>query len=296
MWERPISQRKIFGAAENLCFFAVLKSDSHRRLRRLGGGHSDHRSASSAPTVFVAERETHGLLRVISTRDLAETVYNGRHSRMERDLAFLREKGLVTIDSVNARRCRVYDAQHLKKDAQATTPLLFVDVKHMDRYGGAVASWGKGMREMVSHRRHEFDRRLAVWLREEAVDRNDMANALTDTTKPFQAEQVSSVCTVGDGSWNGLNIRPPMMYLDESYTLGVMGIEAGKPKGVLFCLITSPSADDNKPEVVTLESLIEAIRGSCRKGTPFVLEFATDPRDPFYNTLTSTISAYEADE
>jgi hypothetical protein len=45
-----------------------------------------------------------GRFRVISTRDLVETVYNGRHSRMERDLSFLREKGLVTIDSVNARR------------------------------------------------------------------------------------------------------------------------------------------------------------------------------------------------
>jgi hypothetical protein len=45
-----------------------------------------------------------GRFRVINTCDLAETVYNGRHSRMERDLAFLREKGLVTIDSVNARR------------------------------------------------------------------------------------------------------------------------------------------------------------------------------------------------
>jgi hypothetical protein len=45
-----------------------------------------------------------GRFRVISTSDLAETVYDGRHSRMERDLAFLREKGLVTIDSVNARR------------------------------------------------------------------------------------------------------------------------------------------------------------------------------------------------
>ncbi len=45
-----------------------------------------------------------GRFRVIATRDLAETVYDGRQSRMERDLAFLREKGLVQVDSVNARR------------------------------------------------------------------------------------------------------------------------------------------------------------------------------------------------
>lgn len=40
-----------------------------------------------------------GRFRVVATRDLAETVYAGRHSRMERDLAFLREKGLVRVDT-----------------------------------------------------------------------------------------------------------------------------------------------------------------------------------------------------
>jgi hypothetical protein len=45
-----------------------------------------------------------GRFRVVITRDLGETVYDGRSSRMERDLAFLREKGLIQVDSVNARR------------------------------------------------------------------------------------------------------------------------------------------------------------------------------------------------
>jgi len=45
-----------------------------------------------------------GRFRVIATRDLDATVYDGRTSRMERDLAFLREKGLVTVNAVNARR------------------------------------------------------------------------------------------------------------------------------------------------------------------------------------------------
>lgn len=45
-----------------------------------------------------------GRFRVISTRDLARCVYDSRYSRMERDLAFLREKGLVEVDAVNARR------------------------------------------------------------------------------------------------------------------------------------------------------------------------------------------------
>jgi hypothetical protein len=45
-----------------------------------------------------------GRFRVVATRDFAETVYDNRHSRMERDLAFLREKGLIQVDTVNARR------------------------------------------------------------------------------------------------------------------------------------------------------------------------------------------------
>lgn len=45
-----------------------------------------------------------GRFRVISTHDLAETVYGNNHSQMKRDLSFLREKGLVQVDAVNARR------------------------------------------------------------------------------------------------------------------------------------------------------------------------------------------------
>jgi len=45
-----------------------------------------------------------GRFRVVRTSDLAETVYNNRHSRMERDLAFLRERRLIEVDTVNARR------------------------------------------------------------------------------------------------------------------------------------------------------------------------------------------------
>jgi hypothetical protein len=45
-----------------------------------------------------------GRFRVISTRDLAETIYGNSHSQMKRDLSFLREKGLVQVDAVNARR------------------------------------------------------------------------------------------------------------------------------------------------------------------------------------------------
>lgn len=45
-----------------------------------------------------------GRFRVMSTADLAQAIYGNRPSRLERDLAFLRERGLVQVDAVQARR------------------------------------------------------------------------------------------------------------------------------------------------------------------------------------------------
>jgi hypothetical protein len=42
--------------------------------------------------------------RVVATRDIAETVYGNRTGRMERDLVFLRQHGLIEVNAVNARR------------------------------------------------------------------------------------------------------------------------------------------------------------------------------------------------
>ncbi len=120
--------------------------------------------------------------------------------------------------------------------------MLFVDVKHLDRYGDTVAAWGKTMRDMVSHRRHEFERRLAVWVRGEALDGGDMAKAMAEATKPFGG-LVSMVCPVREGAWNGLNVGPPMMYLGKASTLGVIGTESEKHK-ISFSLDDKPFSDD----------------------------------------------------
>jgi hypothetical protein len=43
-----------------------------------------------------------GRFRVVASRDLGETIYGGRRSRLEPDLALLRKKGLIQINSVDA--------------------------------------------------------------------------------------------------------------------------------------------------------------------------------------------------
>lgn len=45
-----------------------------------------------------------GKFRVVATRDLADGVYNGDRSQLQRDLRFLEQKGVVELNSVNARR------------------------------------------------------------------------------------------------------------------------------------------------------------------------------------------------
>ena len=45
-----------------------------------------------------------GKFRVLTTRDLADSVYDGNRSRLQRDLRFLENRGLVETNSVNGRR------------------------------------------------------------------------------------------------------------------------------------------------------------------------------------------------
>lgn len=45
-----------------------------------------------------------GKFRVLTTRDLADSVYDGNRSRLQRDLRFLEDWGLVETNSVNGRR------------------------------------------------------------------------------------------------------------------------------------------------------------------------------------------------
>jgi hypothetical protein len=121
--------------------------------------------------------------------------------------------------------------------------LMFVDIKYLERYGETISVWGKSMRDMVSYRRHEFDRRIGVWLREQDLNHEDPAKAIGKALEPFKKEGVSSVCSVGNGSWNGLNIRPPMMYLGSSSALGVID-DSSKPPRVSFALGDKPFSDD----------------------------------------------------
>jgi len=120
-------------------------------------------------------------------------------------------------------------------------PLLFVDLKHLGRYGETVTSWGKAMQDTVSRRPHKFDRGIAVWARREALE--NTAEAIAEILTPFGG-QASMVCPISTDSWNGLNARPPMMHWAEVSTLGVMGTASGRPK-ISFTLDDKPFCGDS---------------------------------------------------
>jgi hypothetical protein len=115
----------------------------------------------------------------------------------------------------------------------ADIALWFVDPAHLGRYAEIIPAWEKTMRQSVSHR-HEWDRRVAVWTRREN----------SEEARQWFADMQLTVCPVSEHSWNGRNVRPPMMSFDQVSVLGVFGREHSKPK-VSFALSNKPFCSDS---------------------------------------------------
>lgn len=114
----------------------------------------------------------------------------------------------------------------------ADIALWFVDPTHLGRYAEIIPVGEKAMRQSVAHR-HEWDQRVAVWTRRENLE---------EARQPFVGMELT-VCPVSEHSWNGRNVRPPMMSLDQVSVLGVLGRERGQPK-VSFSLGDKPFCGD----------------------------------------------------
>ena len=112
-------------------------------------------------------------------------------------------------------------------------PLWFIDPNHLDRYSELIPAWEKAIREMVAGCRHEWDRRVAIWTRREDID---------EACKPFFSSDFMR-CSVTEHTWNGRNVRAPMMHFGYESALGVLGSEGGRPK-VSFALPEKPFCGD----------------------------------------------------
>lgn len=112
-------------------------------------------------------------------------------------------------------------------------PLLFIDPNHLPRFNEIIPRWEKIMRESIKHL-NEWDRRLAVWTRSEDVE----------SARAHFPEIELTLCSVSEHTWNGLNVRPCMMYFSEVSVLGVLGRDNGLPR-VSFPLNEKPFQGDN---------------------------------------------------
>lgn len=134
----------------------------------------------------------------------------------------------------------------------ADIALWFVDPVHLGRYTNAVPMLEKAMRQSVAHRQ-EWNRHVAAWRGRENLE---------EVRQAFVAMQ-PMVYRVSEHSWNGRNVRPPMMSFDQVSVLGVFGRERGQPK-VSFSLSNKPFCGDtwfHTQHLVASVSFIGALYG-----------------------------------
>ncbi len=115
----------------------------------------------------------------------------------------------------------------------ADIPIWFVDPNHLDRYTSIVPAWEKLIRDFVSNR-PKFRRAVAIWSLQDIS--KDVLQPIVDSTLVRYSVSIDS--------WNGLNIRPPMMHFGEISTLGVIGRDTSKPR-VSFMLNNKPFSGES---------------------------------------------------
>lgn len=117
--------------------------------------------------------------------------------------------------------------------------LWFVDANHVGRYAALLPAWRKSVDEMLSHRKDRFPEHVAIWSRRE----NQLDADEVEARKVTFGDVPHTICGVDEFSWNGLNVRPPMMHFSEVASLGVLVTESGKPR-LSFGLSDKPFAAD----------------------------------------------------
>src|SRR5690606_2447203 len=135
--------------------------------------------------------------------------------------------------------------------------LWFVDPAHLARYTAIIPAWEKAMRQAVAYR-HEWDRRVAMWTRRDTIDEA----RLKEVRQPFEGIELT-ICPASEHTWNGRNVRPPMMSFGQGPMLGVFGREHGRPK-VSFPLSEKPFCGDTgfrTQHLVASASLIGGLYG-----------------------------------
>jgi hypothetical protein len=113
--------------------------------------------------------------------------------------------------------------------------LQFIDPEYISRFELLIPQYQARLTAELA-RRDTRNRALALWTRETGDER------VKKIVELF-GEQQMMPCIVGPLTWNGHNVRPPMMIFGEETSLGVFGTEYGRPK-VSFAFNVKPFSDD----------------------------------------------------
>ena len=110
--------------------------------------------------------------------------------------------------------------------------LLFLDLAHRVRTAKLQSVYIERLHAQLSAR-DEFHRQPAVWARDE----------VSEQAREAAGEGDIFLCRLGEGSWNGLNIRPQRMHFGEELSLGVRGGSLARPR-IWFALKDKPFSGD----------------------------------------------------
>jgi hypothetical protein len=121
----------------------------------------------------------------------------------------------------------------------ADITLWFVDKAQQSRYETFIHVWRKVVDEMLSYRNENYRQHVAIWSRREG----QLPPEEIDALKGIFGEGPHSICGLSEHSWNGLNIRPPMMHFGEAASLGVLITDSPKPR-MSFGLTDKPFSSD----------------------------------------------------
>ena len=114
----------------------------------------------------------------------------------------------------------------------ADIPVWFIDRRTMDRYSVLLPACIKRATEALAQGRRAWARQVGVWSRGSVE-----ADAKLLGEHPFVQILVS------DLTWNGLNLKVPVMSLGETSVLGVVGEGSGRPR-VSFAYGSKPFSGD----------------------------------------------------
>lgn len=130
--------------------------------------------------------------------------------------------------------------------------LWFIDPTQIARYEGLIPAWTEVLRGDLAHHRFETDRLIGLWSRGDLAE----AQGLFPGTGYMH-------CQIREHFWSGGSVRPPVMFLGQTTTLGVLGKSDDAPR-VDFTLPDKPFSGDPffaQQHVVASVSLIGGLYG-----------------------------------